>query len=71
VLADPSRLVRLRRRRVEERVEVAGAADCGDGLADHRRVPHRGVVVDVRLEGAIGGLGPPVEGENRERPGRY
>jgi hypothetical protein len=66
VLADPPRLVRERRRRVEERVEVVRAADGGRVLADHRSVSRGGVVVDVVLQHPVGGIGVAVERELAE-----
>ncbi len=67
VLAHAARLVRLRGRRIEQCIEVVRAADGGDALADHPRVTHRRVVLDVRLQGPISGLRATVECELRER----
>ena len=50
VLAHAAGLVRERGRRVQQLVEVGGAADRGRLSADHRRVPHRRVAVHVPLE---------------------
>ena len=38
VLAETARLIRESGRRIEERVEIVGAADCRRLVADHRRM---------------------------------
>ena len=49
------------RRRVQEVVEVVGAADGGRLTADHRRVPHLRVAVHVALQRALRRLRVAVE----------
>ena len=68
VLTHPPRLVRERRRRDEEIVEVVRAADRGRATADHRRVPHRRRAVHVAVQRALRRLRVAVErhlGEHR------
>ncbi len=67
VLTHPSRLVRQRRGREEEAVQVGRSADGGRTAADHRRVPHRRVAVHVGVQRALRRLRVAVErhlGEN-------
>ena len=69
VLAHPARLVRQRRRRVEQVVEVVGTADGRRVAADHGRVPQVGVAVHMALQRALGGFCVAVERQLAEHRG--
>ena len=56
VLTHSPRLVRERRGWKQEIVEVVRASDGGRAAADHRGVPHRGVVVHMSLRRALRSL---------------
>ena len=62
VLAHAPRLVRESRGWIQERVEVVRPADRRRGAADHRRMPHRRMVVHMSVERPLRRLRVAVEG---------
>ena len=71
VLAHAARLVRERGRRVQQLVEVGGAADRRRLTADHRRVAHRRVAVHVPLERPLRRFRVAVERQLSEHGSRH
>ena len=71
VLAHAARLVRERGRRVQQFVEVVGAADRRSLAADHGRVAHLGVAVHVPLQRPLCRFRVALERELSEHRGRH